>query len=89
MAPRDRLSGAGPKPPQAAAVKHHGSERWRKSLGQDLEQVSIRKTNESEPTEDASLKTLVVAKTRGAEHRCDESVRGLMTGQTATGVEGA
>src|SRR5258708_24545982 len=36
-APRDRLSGAGPKPFQAAAVKSRGGERWsessRKTLG--------------------------------------------------------
>src|SRR5712671_5582521 len=36
-APRDRLSGAGPKPLQAAAVKSRGGERWsessRKTLG--------------------------------------------------------
>jgi len=30
-APRDRLSGAGPKPLQAAAVKSRGGERWSKS----------------------------------------------------------
>src|SRR5271169_320679 len=28
---RDRLSGAGLKPPQAAVVKSHGGVRWRKS----------------------------------------------------------
>lgn len=31
QAPRDRLSGAGPKPLQAAAVKRRGRERWSKS----------------------------------------------------------
>ena len=30
---RDRLSGADPKPIQAAAVKSRGGERWRKSAG--------------------------------------------------------
>jgi hypothetical protein len=38
-------------------VKHRGGERWSKSSRQDLEQVCIRKTNESEPTEDASLRS--------------------------------
>ena len=33
MAPRDRLSGAGLKPVQAAAVKSRGGERWIKSVG--------------------------------------------------------
>ena len=33
-APRDRLSGAGPKPLQAAVVKSRGGERWRKAQGE-------------------------------------------------------
>src|SRR5580700_9863501 len=53
-APRDRLSGAGLKPVRAAAVKSCGGERRIKSSDQ-TEQVSVRKTNESEPSEDASL----------------------------------
>ena len=52
-------------------------QRWSKSSRQDLEQVCIRKTNESTPIEDASLRSLM------------KSVRCLVTGQTATGVEGA
>lgn len=54
QAPRDRLSGAGLKPVRAAAVKSRGGERRIKSSDQ-TEQVSVRKTNESEPSEDASL----------------------------------
>src|SRR3954466_11255725 len=61
-APRDRLSGAGLKPLQAAAVKSRGGERWSKSLRRNLEQVHVRKTNESEPIEDASLRNLVSSK---------------------------
>ena len=53
-APRDRLSGAGLKPVRAAAVKSRGGERRIKRSDQ-TEQVSVRKTNESEPSEDASL----------------------------------
>jgi hypothetical protein len=53
-APRDRLSGADLKPVRAAAVKSRGSERRIKSSDQ-TEQVSVRKTNESEPSDDASL----------------------------------
>ena len=53
-APRDRLSGAGLKPVRAAAVKSRGGERRIKSSDQ-TEQVSVRKANESEPSEDASL----------------------------------
>jgi group II intron reverse transcriptase/maturase len=56
-APRDRLSGAGLKPLQAAAVKTRGRERWKKSLGQDPEQVCVRETNENKPADDASLRT--------------------------------
>ena len=87
-APRDRLSGAGPKPLQAAAVKSRGGERWGE-LKEHLEQVNIRETNESEPFEDALVKSFSVVKTRGVVHLWDKSVRCLMTGQTATGVEGA
>src|SRR3954466_8811358 len=54
-APRDRLSGAGLKPLQAAAIKSRGGERWRKSSRKYLEQVCVGETNESEPFEDASL----------------------------------
>ena len=59
-----------------------------KSPRQDLEQVSVRKTNESKPFEDASLR-LSVVKTRGAFISWDKSARSLMTGRAATGVEGA
>ena len=55
MAPRDRLSGAGLKPARAAAVKSRGGERRVKSPGQDPGQVSIGKTSESKPIDDASL----------------------------------
>ena len=51
--------------------------------------MSIRKANESEPIEDASLQTLDVAETRGDELFWDKSVGSLMTGQTVTGVERA
>jgi len=56
QAPRDRLSGAGLKPPQAAAVKSRGRERWGKSSGHDPEQVCVRETSESKPADDASLR---------------------------------
>ena len=51
--------------------------------------MGIRKTNESEPIEDASLRSLDVVKTRNVKPFWEKSVRCLMTGQTATGVEGA
>jgi len=54
-----------------------------------LVQVSIRETNESEPFEDASLRTLSVVKTRSVWCTWDKSAGGLMTERTATGVEGA
>jgi hypothetical protein len=53
--PRDRLSGAGLKPLQAAVVKSHSGERWSQSSRKYLEQVCVRETNESKPIEDASL----------------------------------
>jgi hypothetical protein len=53
-APRDLLSGVGLKPVRAAAVKSRGGERRIKSSDQ-TEQVSVRKTNGSEPSDDASL----------------------------------
>ena len=52
-------SGAGSKPVRAASVKSRGGERWIKSPRHDLGQVSVRKTSESEPSEDASLKSQV------------------------------
>jgi len=39
-----------------------GGERWSKSSGHDPEQVCVRKTNESEPIDDASLRTLASPK---------------------------
>ena len=52
-------------------------------------QVSIRETNESEPFEDASLRTLSVVKTRSVWYTWDKSAGCLMTERTATGVERA
>jgi hypothetical protein len=47
----------------------------------NLEQVSVRETNESEPTEHASLKTHNVVETRGGLCLWDESVRCLRRGR--------
>ena len=47
----------------------------------NLEQVSVRETNESEPTEHASLKTHNVVETRGGLYLWDESVRCLRLGR--------
>ncbi len=47
-APRDRLTGVGLKPPQAAVIKSHGGGRCREKQIQTC-QVSPWKTNESEP----------------------------------------
>lgn len=86
--PRDRLSGASLKPVGAAAVKSRGGERRIKSSDQ-TEQVSVRKTNESEPFEDASLRIPMPSKPGPS---ClvilDKSARCLMTGRTPTGEEG-
>jgi transposase len=48
-APRDRLSGAGPKSPSAAMVKSHGREHRRKRSGNGSDQIGDREMNESEP----------------------------------------
>ena len=56
---------------------------------EQLVQVSIRETNESEPFEDASLNITNVVKTRSVWSSWDKSARCLMTVRTATGVEGA
>jgi hypothetical protein len=50
--------------------------------------VSVRETNESEPTEDASLDGSVV-KTRGEIIFWEKPAGQLITGQVATGVKGA
>lgn len=50
--------------------------------------MRVRKTNDNEPVEDASLRNKVV-KTRGVYLFWDKSAGGLMTGRTATGVERA
>jgi hypothetical protein len=52
-------------------------------------QVSVRETNESEPFDDASLRTQVSSETRGEWFFWDESARCLVTEQVATGVERA
>ena len=56
---------------------------------EDLEQVSVRETNESEPFEDASLRIQTSSKPEAKGASGIKSVGCLMTGQTATGVEGA
>jgi transposase len=48
-APRDRLTGAGPKSPSAAVVKSHGREHRRKRSGIGSDQMGNREMNESEP----------------------------------------
>ena len=53
-----------------------------------LAQVCIRETNESEPIDDASLRSQVSSKPDAAIV-WDESARCLMTGRVATGVERA
>jgi hypothetical protein len=53
-------------------------------LKANLEWVSIRETNESEPFEDSSLMQIVV-KTRDVRASWDEPAMSLMTGQAATG----
>ena len=60
-----------------------------KAQGKILEQVGIRKTNESEPIEDTSLQKLSVVKPRNVKPFWEKSVGCLMTGERATGVEGA
>jgi len=75
QAPRDRLSGAGLKPPQAAAVKSRGRKRWGKSSGHDPEQVCVRETSESKPADDASLR-----------NKCHQKEASTSTGKSLSGA---
>jgi hypothetical protein len=44
------------------SVRGESCERWSQSLGKHLKQVCVRETNESEPSEDASLRTQMSSK---------------------------
>ena len=57
-----------------------------KSPRQDLGQVSVQKTSESKPFEDASLRCQVSSKPVALFSHWDKSAGSLMTGRTATGV---
>ena len=48
------------KPPEGAVFKRCGAERSGKRFRKKRDQVSVRKLNESEPTEDMSKRVLVV-----------------------------
>jgi hypothetical protein len=68
-----------------AAVKSRGGERRIKKFRERPEQVSVRKTSESKPFDDASLRPSTV-ETRSTSIFWDKSVGSLMTGRTAVGV---
>jgi hypothetical protein len=52
--PRDLLTGAGSKSPSAAVVKSHGGEHQKEKARKEPGQMSNRKLNESEPSDDVS-----------------------------------
>jgi len=80
---------AGLKPLQAAAVKSRGVSVEQKAQRQDLEQVCIRKRNESEPTEDASLRSLASSKTRSVNPLLGQVCQAPDDWADGTGVEGS
>ena len=87
MAPRDRLSGAGPKPLQAAAFKRRGRERWSQSSGSTSNRyASERRAKANPPMNRRDVEHVV--KTRGVSSPWDQFARRLMTGRATTGVEG-
>lgn len=57
--------------------------------GRDPEQMGIRKTNESEPADDASKIVVGAVETRSVFLFSDKSVGSLMTGQATAGVKTA
>jgi transposase len=65
-ASRSRLSGAGFKPPGAAALKRRGGERPRKRRPRGC-QVSVEKMSESKPSDDASSIIQGIVKTGAAQ----------------------
>jgi hypothetical protein len=75
MASRSRLTGAGFKPPGAAAFKRRGGERPRKRHRKRC-QVSIEEMSESKPSDDASLFLKALPKlgmTIGSRNNRDET----------------
>ncbi len=85
MASRSRLTGAGFKPPGAAAFNRRGGERPRKRHRQRC-QVSIEKMSESKPSDDASLLPQDTARTGDDHWLQDQSGRYLFTVPMAVGV---
>ena len=84
---RSRPAGGGFKPPQAAVIKSHGSERWGKGSAR-RNQVSVKETNTSEPLI-TCRKPMDVVKTRGELLTWEESGGDLLTAQMAAGMKAA
>src|SRR6266581_4774257 len=78
-ASRSRLTGAGFKPPGAAAFKRRGGERPRKKASAEWCQVSIEEMSESKPSDDASLLPQDTAKTGDDHWLQEQSGRYLFT----------
>src|SRR6267378_3500251 len=83
-ASRSRLTGAGFKPPGAAAFNRRGGERPRKRHRQRC-QVSIEKMSESKPSDDASLLPQDTARTGDDHWLQDQLGRYLFTDPMAVG----
>jgi hypothetical protein len=70
-------------------VKLNAPRAINKKSSKDLEQMCVRETNESEPTDDASKSTMMSSKPE-MSGPSGISLSGVWwTGQTATGVKGA
>ena len=79
-------------------VPNHSKRLWSRAVvvsvgakarGMTPEQVCVRETSESKPTEDASLRSTASSKPGACSLLWDKPVGCLMTGRAATGVEGA
>ena len=87
--PRDLLTGAGSKPPEAAWIKSLGGERvWLKGLAR-RGQVWYQETNESEPSDDVSKVSSMRSKAAISWCVVKESIGNLFTGWAASGIKAA
>jgi hypothetical protein len=84
---QSRPAGGGSKPPQAAAVKSCGGERWGKGEARPR-QVRHKETNGSEPLM-TCRKSKDDVETRGKLLTWDKSGRNLLTARAASGMKAA
>src|SRR5215470_18808849 len=87
MAPRNRLAGAGTKPPSAAVVKSHGRERRRKRPGED--QVRWQARRGPQGNHYGNVESVgTMSKPWGSRYHGTKLRRNLITGGAASGMRG-